>query len=1190
MTEAPRFSTAGFLSLEFPGTVATVVRCGSLRLRTIMDPENPGRVEVPLPGWIWRGSEPSQTAWISWDSHAFPVRRSLVQDRLEELAAKPVSTWEAPALVGALDHVRHGALTGSPPDARLSEWLRQAAWATGLSGLIPEPFVPPTPPPGQAAIAAFGDTLRRTAGASIDDPPLVAALTRALPRARNPAEREALILTATPEFCCCDRLPELIAALSDFGIENPWKLTCPPWARAQALAWALIEGDAIRSEHLAREIAANPADWVATPALAWALRHPFTRAGRPLSAALRQTLVDCLTRFAEARAPLACTEMIRSTLVLLGEGLPWLPGDLVESVTWRALRAFGTSPSFWEGASALAETGCAIPAELLAGQQAFGSVVQGVGTRDPSRRLPLLETGLRRLRNLGVADIDRMQIELLNGEGLDPNPLGRVFGDGPNGALELLRVALAPQTALQPGPRTEPAPPIPAAALVKALRWADQDVPTTPLADVQRRAMGLARALTAPEAPDARPAAAGGDSIETLLSLLTQLAGTDAKHCGIGMACALLVDLATEDSVRARALLARIAPGILALLQAHPLPAPAMDRPFLRSAVSRLRASIARTSSPVAPALSAALEALPPLPPDAAETSLGQPPGLPPGPALIDTLVVVVSCRAYLDSRVAALRQGWLAELGRMGVPHVIVVGGPQTRLTGDILEVAAPDAYEGLPEKIVAMIDWVRAETGYAHVLKIDDDCHVDPVAWFGDALWRQAEWYGRRLDKSGAHAERDWHQARAQDEAARLSLETLPHEGVYTDGSTGYALSRKAMVAIAEAAATLEGRRMIAGAYAEDRLIGAFLTRAGFALNSDNYHSLILRKTHREGLAVPQWAEGIWPNDRLRHTKVVHCDDILPLERIDAARRSPHLSPPRLWPADRPADTGYDNGAACLISAPARLEAARRVPVALISVVRNERVILPHFLQHYRQLGVEGFLIVDNLSDDGTLEYLAEQPDVALFSTASQFRTTDQGTDWKRALMGQLRLDRWSLVADADEFLRLPERISLPEHLARLPAGVNAQRVLMQDMYPQGDLTRADFSVAPPFMAAPLSDDDPFLRNSIWRGPFSNGETLTSALRHRLIPGSRVDAFVAQKTALLRYLPWMRFSTSLHYAAEVTPAPDDLIFAHFKYNARFTAKAATEATRGQYWNNAEEYRSYHATGFADPAGPRTP
>lgn len=48
----------------------------------------------------------------------------------------------------------------------------------------------------------------------------------------------------------------------------------------------------------------------------------------------------------------------------------------------------------------------------------------------------------------------------------------------------------------------------------------------------------------------------------------------------------------------------------------------------------------------------------------------------------------------------------------------------------------------------------------------------------------------------------------------------------------------------------------------------------------------------------------------------------------------------------------------------------------VLLVSTLRNERIRLPYFLKYYRDMGVSHFLIIDNGSDDGSREYLAEQP----------------------------------------------------------------------------------------------------------------------------------------------------------------------------------------------------------------------
>ena len=68
---------------------------------------------------------------------------------------------------------------------------------------------------------------------------------------------------------------------------------------------------------------------------------------------------------------------------------------------------------------------------------------------------------------------------------------------------------------------------------------------------------------------------------------------------------------------------------------------------------------------------------------------------------------------------------------------------------------------------------------------------------------------------------------------------------------------------------------------------------------------------------------------------------------------------------------------------------------PILLFLTMRNERVRLPYFLEYYRKLGVDHFLIVDNGSDDGTREYLAEQPDVSLWTTAAGLQA-DRASGW--------------------------------------------------------------------------------------------------------------------------------------------------------------------------------------------------
>ncbi len=118
-----------------------------------------------------------------------------------------------------------------------------------------------------------------------------------------------------------------------------------------------------------------------------------------------------------------------------------------------------------------------------------------------------------------------------------------------------------------------------------------------------------------------------------------------------------------------------------------------------------------------------------------------------------------------------------------------------------------------------------------------------------------------------------------------------------------------------------------------------------------------------------------------------------------------------------------------------------------AVFSIVRNERYFLPHFLAHYRALGVGLFVFYDDHSDDGTIDHLCAQPDCAVVNSDRAFGE-DYGLDrhgaprrlrqvLKETAADRLLPGRWVATVDADEFLVLPEWAStLPDLIARLEA----------------------------------------------------------------------------------------------------------------------------------------------------------
>lgn len=132
----------------------------------------------------------------------------------------------------------------------------------------------------------------------------------------------------------------------------------------------------------------------------------------------------------------------------------------------------------------------------------------------------------------------------------------------------------------------------------------------------------------------------------------------------------------------------------------------------------------------------------------------------------------------------------------------------------------------------------------------------------------------------------------------------------------------------------------------------------------------------------------------------------------------------------------------------------------VLVISPIINAIYWLPCYLEHYRKLGVAGFVLVDTGSTDRTLEYLSQQNDVILFSCP----TYDYQNEIRMISAKRFARNAWALFADVDEILDPPRGLSLPELAENLTRrNFTCLPALMLDMFPEGPvLTGCDFSNA--------------------------------------------------------------------------------------------------------------------------------
>jgi Glycosyl transferase family 2 len=260
---------------------------------------------------------------------------------------------------------------------------------------------------------------------------------------------------------------------------------------------------------------------------------------------------------------------------------------------------------------------------------------------------------------------------------------------------------------------------------------------------------------------------------------------------------------------------------------------------------------------------------------------------------------------------------------------------------------------------------------------------------------------------------------------------------------------------------------------------------------------------------------------------------------------------------------------------------------PILLFVTVRNELVRLPYFIEYYRKLGVDHFVILDNGSDDGSREFLTAQPDVSLWATGAGYRQARYGMDWLMHLLRRHGSGNWCLTVDVDEFLVYPFCETRP--LRALTdwldnAGVRAFAAMMLDMYPKGAMHEQPYREGQnPFEIAQYFDSGNYIIRRNW--PYQNlwiqggprarlffGEQPKQAPAMNKIPLVKWDASYAYVSSTHMMLPR---GLNLAYEAAGGEKPSGCLL-HAKFLDTFALKAEEELRRGQHYAESHEYRAY--------------
>ena len=268
-------------------------------------------------------------------------------------------------------------------------------------------------------------------------------------------------------------------------------------------------------------------------------------------------------------------------------------------------------------------------------------------------------------------------------------------------------------------------------------------------------------------------------------------------------------------------------------------------------------------------------------------------------------------------------------------------------------------------------------------------------------------------------------------------------------------------------------------------------------------------------------------------------------------------------------------------------RTSQIRKPDILVFATLRNEAVRLPYFLKYYRDMGVSHFLLVDNDSNDGGAEYLAEQPDVSLWHTRASYKRARFGMDWLNWLLRKYGHDHWCLTVDPDEFFVYPfcDSRPLPALTDWLEASsIRSFSAMLLDMYPKGRIDAVPYRAGQnPLEIASWFDSGNYIHK---RNHEFGNLWIQGGPRARVFFPEKPEAAPAlNKIPLVKWHNRYVYTSSTHM---LLPRGLNYVYdewggekasgalLHTKFLSTFNEKAMEELKRREHYASSQEYVAY--------------